>query len=351
MHVEGHAPGQIVLFGSGETSAVGGRVLESLGRELPTPLRVAVLETPAGFEVNSDRVAGRVADFLKSRLGNHDPEVTVVPARRRHTAFSPDSPEVTAPLLQADLIFLGPGSPTYAVRQLTGSLAWYRAVARQRVGATLVLASAAVIAAGAAALPIYEIYKAGEDPHWRLGLDLFGAYGLNLVFIPHWNNSEGGAELDTSRCFMGRSRFEELRNVLPLAARLIGIDEHTALIVDLEAKTAQVLGNGGITIVLADGERRVEASERLALSEFGPFHWPRPDDGLPPAVWTETLAVLEAASESPVPPPEVVALVDERELARQRRDWATADSVRARIDGLGWQIRDTADGPVLEKRR
>ena len=86
---------------------------------------------------------------------------------------------------------MGPGSPTYAVRQLADSLAWHRLIARHRVGATLALASAAVIAISALALPVYEIYKAGQDLHWQPGLDLFGAYGLKLVFVPHWNNAEG----------------------------------------------------------------------------------------------------------------------------------------------------------------
>jgi len=53
------------LLGSGETSLAGGRVFESLARVLPTPLRVVVLETPAGFEPNSAQVAGHVADFLQ----------------------------------------------------------------------------------------------------------------------------------------------------------------------------------------------------------------------------------------------------------------------------------------------
>jgi hypothetical protein len=136
MHAEGHAPGRIALLGSGETSLAGGRVFESLVRahNVPTPLRVAVLETPAGFELNSDRVAGRVADFLAVRLQNYRPEIAVLPIRKRGTPFSPEDPDITAPLLRADLIFMGPGSPTYAVRQLADSLAWQRLIARHRVG-------------------------------------------------------------------------------------------------------------------------------------------------------------------------------------------------------------------------
>ena len=82
--------GPIAILGSGETSASGGRILESVARGLPSPLRVAVLETPAGFEPNSAQVAGRVADFLRLRLQNWHPVVDLIPARKRDTPFSPD---------------------------------------------------------------------------------------------------------------------------------------------------------------------------------------------------------------------------------------------------------------------
>lgn len=351
MHTEGHAPGRIALLGSGETSLAGGRVFESLARVLPTPLRVAVLETPAGFELNSERVAGRVADFLAARLQNYRPQVSVVPARARGTRASPDDPELTAPLLRADLLFMGPGSPTYAVRQLTGSLAWRRMIARQRVGATLACASAAVIAISAWALPVYEIYKAGLDLHWQPGLDLFGPYGLKLVFVPHWNNAEGGAELDTSHCFMGAARFESLRGGLPPDATVVGIDEHTALAIDLADGAAAVLGAGDVTVLQAAGEHRFSAGGRFSLAEFGPFAWPEPAAGLPPEVWAEALAVAEEdAVELPAQPvpAEVLALVAERQAARARRDWAASDALRARIAALGWGVRDTPAGAQVE---
>jgi len=346
MHTEGHAPGRIALLGSGETSLAGGRVFEALARVLPTPLRVAVLETPAGFELNSARVAGRVADFLETRLQNYRPAVTVVPSRQRGTRFSPDDPDITAPLLQADLLFMGPGSPTYAVRQLTGSLAWHRTIARQRVGASLVLASAAVVSISVFALPVYEIYKAGHDLHWQPGLDLFGPYGLKLVFVPHWNNTEGGAELDTSCCFMGRSRFEMLHAMLPPDVTVVGIDEHTALYIDLADGSAEVMGAGGVTVLRPEGTRIITAGG-CSLAEFGPFAWPAPDAGLPAHVWTEALAVREAEEHTHQPPAEVMALVAQREAARGRRDWAEADRLRAQVAALGWEVRDTPAGPQI----
>jgi hypothetical protein len=348
VHTEGHAPGRVALLGSGETSLAGGRVFESLARVLPTPLRVAVLETPAGFELNSDRVAGRVADFLALRLQNYRPEIAVIPARKRGTAASPDDPEITAPLLRADLMFMGPGSPTYAVRQLANSLAWHRLIARHRVGATLALASAAVISVSALALPVYEIYKAGLDLHWQPGLDLFADYGLKLVFVPHWNNAEGGAELDTGRCFMGRSRFEALLAMLPPDATVVGIDEHTALAADLDTGMAEVMGAGDVTVLQAGAERRFEPGGGFSLAEFGPFRWPEPDAGLPPEVWAEALAVAEEDEATTTAPAEVLALVAERQAARDRRDWAASDALRARISALGWGVKDTPSGAQVE---
>lgn len=347
MHIAGHAPGRIALLGSGETSLAGGRVFESLARVLPTPLSVAVLETPAGFELNADRVAGRVADFLAVRLSNYRPQVTVVPARARGTPFSPDDPALTEPLLHADLTFMGPGSPTYTVRQLRDSLAWARMIARQRIGATLAFASAAVVAISAYALPVYEIYKAGHELGWQPGLDLFGPYGLKLVFVPHWNNAEGGAELDTSHCFMGSSRFQALRAMLPPDATVVGIDEHTALAVDLADGTAQVMGAGDVTVLSRDAHRTFSAGDRFSLAEFGPFAWPAPDAGLPPGAWAEALAAHEADEAALAAPAEVLALAAERQAARVRRDWAAADALRDRILALGWQVRDTPEGPAV----
>jgi len=345
-------PGLIVLFGSGETSSSGQKVFDWLFRRLSAPIRVAVLETPAGFELNSAQVAGRVADFLRQRLQNYRPEVTVVPARKRGTPFSPDEPGIVAPLLEANVIFLGPGSPTYAARQLKDSLAWQVLVARHRLGAAIVLASAAAIAASTHALPVYEIYKVGEDLHWHEGLNLLGPYGLPLVFVTHWNNAEGGADLDTSRCFMGQSRFELLLDMLPPGVTVVGVEEHTALVVDLAAETCQVLGKGGITLLRHGEERCFKHGETFSIHELGRFQQPEPQAGLPAEVWEQVkTAHMEAqAKVAPEPPPEVLSLVEERVAARVRRDWATADALRERIAALGWEVRDTPQGPELRRR-
>ncbi|HMQ33086.1 MAG TPA: hypothetical protein PKD53_20310 [Chloroflexaceae bacterium] len=338
------APGPVALLGSGETGPVGGAVYERLARRVSSP-RIAVLETPAGFQPNSARVAARIAEVMGARLRGYRPRIDILPARRREGPAGTEDPEATAPLLAADLIFLGPGSPTYAARQLRDSLAWRRLVARHRRGAALVTASAATIALGAFALPVYEIYKVGAELHWQPGLDLFGLYGLSLVFLPHWNNAEGGAELDTSRCFMGRERYAGLVALLPPATTVVGIDEHTVLLVDLHAGIAEVSGRGAVTIARGGEEDRVASGETLVLSELGPFHPADPAAGVPPEVWAELDAV--AAAQPPAAPATVCALVEERQAARARRDWAAADTLRRQLAELGWQVRDTPEGPRL----
>jgi cyanophycinase-like exopeptidase len=338
-------PGWIALIGSGETAANGGRTFEALAGNYSPPLRAAVLETPAGFELNSAQVAGRVAEYLERRLRNYAPEVWVLPARRRGDALGPDNPEVLAPLATADLIFMGPGSPTYAVRQLQGSLAWQAVLARHSQGASVALASAAAIAAGSAVLPVYEIYKAGEDPNWRDGLDLLGRYGLRLAIVPHWNNAEGGADLDTSRCFMGGERFAALAAMLPEDIGILGIDEHTTLLVNPAAARCKVLGQGGVTVVRAGVEQRYASGDAFPASALGPWR-----DAGEPLPLPDALTPYAVLAKVDIIPDGVQALASAREAARAGRDWAQADALRDRIAALGWQVRDTPEGPQVVRR-
>lgn len=338
-------PGKITLLGSGETAVAGGRVFESLARDLPRGFRAAILETPAGFELNSERVATRVATFAQSRLNSYAAQVEVVRARRRGTPLSPDDAAITNPLLRASLIFAGPGSPTYAARQLAGSLAWERIRARHALGAALMFASAGAIAVGRYVLPVYEIYKAGHDLHWQEGLDLLAPFGLNLAIVSHWNNTEGGVDLDTSHCFVGKERFDELIRMLPSDVTVVGIDEHTAVTLDLVAGQAQVLGQGRITVAYDGREVAFSDGETFDLRLLGAFRGADLLAQLPQSVVDEALAALDAPTDAA--PHEVQALANERQLARIRRDWTTADQLRNKIEALGWQVQDTADGPTL----
>ena len=338
--------GKIAFLGSGETSRAGGEVLERLARDFAHPLRIAILETPAGFELNSQQVAARVGDFMRSRLQQFEPEIEVVPARRRGTPLSPDEPAILGPLLRADLIFMGPGSPTYAIRQLRGSLAWDLIRARQRLGAGLIFASSAAIAVSAWGLPVYEIFKVGADVESVPGLDLFGDFGMHISFIPHWNNAEGGDDLDTSRCFVGKERFQAWCDSLPANSTTVGLDEHTWLTIDVEAGTCEVGGVSTVSLV-GDGDPRIfPAGARFALADLGMTELPDPPErGIAEPAW-EMLRKIPPPKQDE-PPPRVLELAEERRQARARANWAESDRLRDEIARRGWRALDTPTGQVL----
>jgi hypothetical protein len=342
--------GRIAFLGSGETSLAGGRIFETLARLLPTPLRVAILETPAGFELNASLVAGRVGEFLKTRLQNYKPSIDLIPARKKGTEFSPDNPEILKPLLQANLIFMGPGSPSFLARQLKDTLAWEIIRARHRQGATLVFASAATISVGQWVLPVYEIYKVGEDVHVKDGLGFFSDFGMQVSFVPHWNNAEGGVDLDTSRCFVGMERFDLWRKQTPAENVIVGLDEHSGVIIDFEKENCEVQGVSSVTVVKGAKTEMYPAGANFSLKELGEVQFPNPlETAIRPDVWNMTLEAQAQTEETDAPSEEVLALLEQRKQVRANKDFAASDRLRDQIAALGWKVKDTKDGQELEK--
>ena len=339
------ALGKIAFLGSGETSLAGGRIFESLVHDLHGPLRIALMETPAGFELNSAQVVGRVGDFITSRLQNYKPIVDVIAARKKGSAFSPDDPEIIKPLLYANLIFMGPGSPTYAIRQLKDTLAWEVIRARHRLGATLVFASAATISVGAHALPVYEIYKVGQEMFVVDGLDLFADFGLHISFIPHWNNTDGGVDLDTSRCFVGMDRFAEWCSLVPMENTTLGLDEHTGIILDFESGTCEVSGVSSISLIRDCNPEMYPSGSKFSLKELGEFRIPEPlEKDIPSHVWN---MVCNAPLLEDSPSDEVIVLAKKRLEARANKNWEESDQLRAEIAALGWLVQDSKEGYKL----
>ncbi len=340
--------GQIAFLGSGETSLAGGRIFEALARNIHDPLRIALMETPAGFELNSAQVVGKVGDFMQTRLQNYKPVVDVIPARKKNSAYSPDDPEIVKPLLYANIIFMGPGSPTYAIRNLKDTLTWDVIRARHRLGATLIFASAATISIGAHALPVYEIYKVGQDVHVVDGLNLFSDFGLQVSFIPHWNNTDGGADLDTSRCFIGMDRFAEWCNLVPSDNETIGLDEHTGLIMDFETGMCEVSGVSSVSLVRECNPEMYASGSKFPLSELGEFRIPDPiEEDIPAHVWEMCLNAPPLDDDQPSEV--VIALVEQRVLARASKNWTESDKLRDEIAALGWIVQDSKDGYKLVK--
>lgn len=345
-------PGHIVLLGSGETSPSIRTVYHWLFTTLNEPIHTAILETPAGFEPNSRHVAEQIEQFIAKRLQNFKPQISIIPARKKGTAHSPDDPAIASQLHPANVILTGPGSPSYAARQLRDSLTWHTLQACHRAGASLIFASASTIALSQCALPVYEIYKVGEDLHWKPGLNFFEPFGLSLIFIPHWNNNDGGDGLDTSHCYMGLDRYTQLIAMLPGQPTLVGIDENTAMTINPITEECRMMGAGGAVIIRNGHEKRFPKGSTFQASELGPFKLPQPTDGIPTELWetvVEAKTVLaQAAEDGPKPSATVLALVEQRTAARAAKDWAAADSLRDQIEARGWAVKDSAAGAILD---
>jgi cysteinyl-tRNA synthetase len=49
-------------------------------------------------------------------------------------------------------------------------------------------------------------------------------------------------------------------------------------------------------------------------------------------------------------PAEALSLLEQRQQARQAKNWAEADRVRNELTSLGWVIQDTPQGPKLKRK-
>jgi hypothetical protein len=245
-----------VLFGSGEISATGRKIHDEIFRRLHfvAPVAVGILETPTGFETNAIHAwPERVEAFFKTSLKNYQPDVTRIRAWRRNGQFSTDAADIVDAILEQDYLYSGAGSPTYFIRHITKTRAYDNLLSAHKNGTTLCLGSASAIAAGKYALPVYEIFKAGADPYWLSGLNIFHSWHMDMTIIPHWNNQEG-EDFDTEKCWMGEDRFTRLESLLPPGETILGIDEQTACILDVTTRSCDVLGTGMVHVRKNDTE-------------------------------------------------------------------------------------------------
>jgi hypothetical protein len=169
---------------------------------------------------------------------------------------------------------------------------------------------------------VYEVYKVGEEPRWLEGLDLLSATGLRAAVVPHYNNAEGGTH-DTRYCYMGERRLRILEELLPEGVDILGVDEHTAAIFDLDAATVTIRGRGGLTLRRRGRSQRFESGTTLPVSALS-------GKGLAPAEGAPTTAEGEragVATELAPPPPGVSPFL--QEVSNQS---AAADSALASRD-------------------
>ncbi len=248
-------------MGSGELTATMVEIHKSLLARLGPSPKAVFIDTPAGFQLNVDELSRKALLYFREKVK----QAMTVASFKSHKSCTPyEAEQAFHHLRQADYILIGPGSPTYAVRQWQQTPIPHIIMNRIENGACLVAASAAALTVGKFTMPVYEIYKVGTDLHWVAGLDILGYFGFNLVVIPHWNNAEGGTH-DTRFCYMGEPRFTMLEQLLPEEVGIVGLDEHTACIMDLETNEATIKGLGRVTFRHRGNELTFAKDDRFSL--------------------------------------------------------------------------------------
>ncbi|MSO59162.1 MAG: hypothetical protein EXQ63_02425 [Ilumatobacteraceae bacterium] len=259
-------PRILAIMGSGETAPTMVTTHRRLTSLLASSVRAVVLDTPYGFQENAPELAMRAVEYFKTSI-NVDLTVAGL-VRLKNTHIKADPVEVEhglRNLTDANYVFAGPGSPTYALRQWNGTPVAGILAEKLRTGGIIVFASAAALTLGKATVPVYEIYKVGEDVRCLDGLDLLSIIGINAAVIPHYDNAEG-ANHDTRFCYLGQTRLEMFESMLDDDTFVLGVDEHTGLIIDLDTQVATIVGNGTVTVRLRAQSQVFAVGDTLSLA-------------------------------------------------------------------------------------
>lgn len=262
-----HPRGIIAIMGSGETTDSMVRVHRYLLGKLPQPVKAVFVDTPAGFQANADDLYEKSKEYFGKHLQQSLEQVSFK-STKNISAFEREKAILT--LKDAGYIFVGPGSPTYALKNWAGTPIPQIISDRIQNGACFIAASAAALTTGKFTVPVYEIYKVGEEIHWVEGLNLLGLFGLPLIVIPHWNNAEGGTH-DTRFCYLGETRLVQMEAMLPVQTPILGVDEHTACIFDFQERQVLIRGVGGVTVRRQGKETFFRDGETLPLEDFRKF--------------------------------------------------------------------------------
>jgi hypothetical protein len=289
-------PRILAIMGSGETAPTMVTTHRKLTSLLPQPVQAVVLDTPYGFQENAPELASRAQDYFRTSI---NVEIEIAGLVRLHdTHIAADPVQIERGLRRvanANYIFAGPGSPTYALRQWSGSPIASIITGKLQTGGIVTFASAAALTLGKATVPVYEVYKVGQDVERLDGLDILSSIGINAAVIPHYDNAEGGNH-DTRFCYLGQARLEMFETMLDNDTYVLGVDEHTGLVIDIDAQEATVVGNGGVTLRLRSQSFVYPTGSVLPFSLLqNPFQLLDPGSSA-----TSTKTARIASTESPV---------------------------------------------------
>ena len=257
-------PHILAVMGSGETAPTMVTTHRMLASKLQKPARAVLLDTPYGFQENAPELATKAVEYFQTSI-NLELEVAGLTEIIGADALAVE--RGLQKVADADYVFAGPGSPTYALRQWSGTSLAGLLNKKLRDGGIVTFASAAALTLGRFTLPVYEIYKVGEDPRWLDGLNILGEIGVNVALIPHYNNAEGGHH-DTRFCYMGERRLSMLERELPDDVYVLGVDEHTGMVIDLDAETVTVVGKGVVTIRVHGESTQIASGESFSIDRL-----------------------------------------------------------------------------------
>ncbi len=259
-------PRILTIMGSGETAPTMVSTHRSLTARLPKPVNAVLLDTPYGFQENAPELARRAVEYFKTSVNVDITVAGLVRLTDTHIAADPVTVERGIRAVHnAAYVFAGPGSPTYALRQWHNTPIANILTEKITQGGVVTFASAAALTLGAATVPVYEIYKVGQNVERLDGLNVLSALGINATVIPHYDNAEGGNH-DTRFCYLGETRLQLFEKMLDDDTWVLGVDEHTGLVIDIDAETATVVGNGTVTLRLRDKSFIYESGSTLPLS-------------------------------------------------------------------------------------
>ena len=339
------APRLLVIMGSGETApTMVTPHRDIVARFGAAPPKAVLLDTPYGFQENAAEVSQRAVEYFAQRV-QLAIEVAGFPgplaADPRERSDQP-TPATLARLRAADLVFSGPGSPTYALSTWQGSSVPEAISDKLAHGGVAIFASAAAVTVGRFSLPVYEIYKVGHPIHWLDGLDLLSplGFGAHCVVVPHFDNAEGGTH-DTRFCYMGERRLAVMEELLPPDAWVLGVDEHTALVFDLDEGDATVTGRGVVTVRRRGVAERFPAGTRMPMTSLVAAARGARESGGAAAAAPDT---ARAPAESEEPRPKRSALLDE--VARLEQAFVAA--LAARRAGEAAEAILTLDRTILD---